>query len=136
MIQTLRARMGTGGNNEPLVMEGDDMGMLVRRLTPGECMQLQGYPADWCDIEGATDSKKYKAAGNSIAIPQWWWLFNRLKPYMPENPKLGSMFAGIGGFDYAFEELFGSGSSRWMSEIEDFPIRVCKHHFGDEDAVD
>lgn len=112
------------------------MGMLVRRLTPGECMQLQGYPADWCDIEGATDSKKYKAAGNSIAIPQWWWLFNRLKPYMPENPKLGSLFDGISGFPYAFEELHGKGTARWSSEIEDFPIRVAKYHFPEPDFSD
>lgn len=41
----------------------------VRRLTPTECSRLQGYPDGWCDIEGSSDSAKYKALGNSVAIP-------------------------------------------------------------------
>jgi len=41
----------------------------VRRLTPLECLRLQGYPDWWLDIEGMSDSAKYKAVGNSVAIP-------------------------------------------------------------------
>lgn len=41
----------------------------VRRLTPLECERLQGYPDGWTDIEGASDSARYKALGNSVAIP-------------------------------------------------------------------
>lgn len=41
----------------------------VRRLTPIECLRLQGYPDWWLDIEGMSDSAKYKAIGNSVAIP-------------------------------------------------------------------
>ncbi len=40
----------------------------VRRLTPLECLRLQGYPDWWLDIEGASDTAKYKAIGNSVAI--------------------------------------------------------------------
>jgi DNA (cytosine-5)-methyltransferase 1 len=43
--------------------------MRVRRLTPGECELLQGFPSNWTDIPGAYDSGRYKALGNSLAIP-------------------------------------------------------------------
>lgn len=42
---------------------------LVRRLTPLECERLQGFPDGWTDIPGASDSARYKALGNSVAIP-------------------------------------------------------------------
>ncbi|MFT8890042.1 MAG: DNA cytosine methyltransferase [Ethanoligenens sp.] len=42
---------------------------LIRRLTPLECERLQGYPDHWTDIDGACDSARYKALGNSVAIP-------------------------------------------------------------------
>jgi DNA (cytosine-5)-methyltransferase 1 len=45
------------------------IGYSVRRLTPLECERLQGYPDGWTDIEGASDSGRYKALGNSVAIP-------------------------------------------------------------------
>jgi DNA (cytosine-5)-methyltransferase 1 len=41
----------------------------VRRLSPLECERLQGYPDGWTDIPGASDSARYKALGNSVAIP-------------------------------------------------------------------
>ena len=43
--------------------------LLIRRLTPLECELLQGYPPGWTDIPGASDSARYKALGNSVAIP-------------------------------------------------------------------
>ena len=42
---------------------------IVRRLTPLECERLQGYEDGWTDIEGASDTARYKALGNSVAIP-------------------------------------------------------------------
>ena len=44
-------------------------GNLIRRLTPLECERLQGYPDGWTDIPGASDSARYKALGNSVAVP-------------------------------------------------------------------
>jgi DNA (cytosine-5)-methyltransferase 1 len=44
-------------------------GKLIRRLTPLECERLQGFPDHWTDIPGACDSARYKALGNSVAIP-------------------------------------------------------------------
>lgn len=43
-------------------------GCAVRRLTPLECLRLQGYPDWWLDVEGMSDTAKYKAIGNSVAI--------------------------------------------------------------------
>lgn len=43
--------------------------LLIRRLTPLECERLQGFPDGWTDIHGASDSARYKALGNSVAIP-------------------------------------------------------------------
>ena len=42
---------------------------LIRRLTPLECERLQGFPDGWTNIPGASDSARYKALGNSVAIP-------------------------------------------------------------------
>ena len=42
---------------------------LIRRLTPGECELLQGYELGWTDLPGASDSARYRALGNSVAIP-------------------------------------------------------------------
>ena len=46
-----------------------ELPMLIRRLTPLECERLQGFPDGWTDIPGASDSARYKALGNSVAIP-------------------------------------------------------------------
>ena len=54
------------GQDKLVVVDGP---LLIRRLTPRECELLQGYPPDWTDLPGASDSARYKALGNSIAIP-------------------------------------------------------------------
>lgn len=51
---------------------------LVRRLTPLECERLQGYPDGWTDVPGASDSSRYKALGNSVAIPCVEYLMQRV----------------------------------------------------------
>ena len=116
--------------------------MVVRRLTPLECTRLQGYPDGWVDIGDWTDEKgkkhkdadspKYKALGNSIALPFWDWMLRRMAQYLPEGATLGSLFDGIGGFPLCFERIHGKGTARWASEIEPFPIAVTKRWFGEE----
>lgn len=115
-------------------------GMVVRRLTPLECTRLQGFPDGWVDIGDWTDEKgrvhkesdapKYKALGNSIALPFWRWMFERMAAYLPEGASLGSLFDGIGGFPLCWESIHGKGTAIWASEIEPFAIAVTKHHFG------
>jgi len=53
-----------------LVVEPDrQYAQLIRRLTPGECELLQGFPPGWTDVPSASDSARYRALGNSVAIP-------------------------------------------------------------------
>ena len=118
--------------------------MVVRRLTPLECTRLQGYPDGWVDIGDWTDEKgkkhkdadspKYKALGNSIALPFWDWMLRRMARYLPEGATLGSLFDGISGFNVCWARIHGAERCRWSSEIEQFPIAVVKKHFGDEDT--
>lgn len=117
---------------------------IVRRLTPTECERLQGYPDGWTDIgewtdtkgkkHKAADSPRYKALGNSIALPQWFWIVQKMKPYMRDGAKLGSLFDGIGGFPLVWETTYGAGTAAWASEIEEFPIAVTKKWFGEKEV--
>lgn len=68
---TLRAQGGdNGGGSENLVATATpNTRNLIRRLTPLECERLQGFPDGWTLIPGASDSARYKALGNSVAIP-------------------------------------------------------------------
>ena len=116
--------------------------MVVRRLTPLECERLQGFPDGWTDIGDYTDSTgkkrrtsdsaRYKALGNSIALPFWRWMFGRMAAYLPEGATLGSLFDGIGGFPLCWEDVHGAGTAVWSSEIEEFPIAVTNMRFGGE----
>lgn len=116
--------------------------MAVRRLTPVECERLQGFPDGWTDIgewvddDGRThkqaDSPRYKALGNSIALPFWYWMFCRMAEHLPVGATLGSLFDGIGGFPLCWESIHGKGTARWASEIEKFPIAVTKLRFPEE----
>ena len=115
---------------------------IVRRLTPLECERLQGFPDGWTDIGEWTDSKgkarkcsdsaRYKALGNSIAIPFWFYILRRMAAQYERPATLGSLFDGIGGFPLCWERCNGPGTAIWASEIEEFPIAVTKRRFGDE----
>lgn len=116
--------------------------MIVRRLTPMECERLQGYPDGWTDIGEWMDSKgkrrkdadspRYKALGNSIALPFWDFLAKRISAQYLRPVTMGSLFDGIGGFPLVFERHNGKGTARWASEIEEFPIAVTKLRFGSD----
>lgn len=68
---TLPGQMGTGGNNGPMVLETTKppRRYIIRRLTPLECLRLQGLPDGWLDGVDGSDSAKYKMLGNGIAMP-------------------------------------------------------------------
>lgn len=114
--------------------------MAVRRLTPLECERLQGFPDGWTDIGDYTDSNgrvkhtsdtaRYKALGNSIALPPWRWVLSRTCKQYKTSATMGSLFDGIGGFPLIWEEINGKGSCLWASEIEEFPIAVTKIRIG------
>jgi DNA (cytosine-5)-methyltransferase 1 len=77
MAPTLEA--GSGGNNKPAVHHG----MAVRRLTPVECERLQGFPDNYTDIQpkgkATPDGPRYKALGNSMAVPVMAWIGKRIQ---------------------------------------------------------
>ena len=114
----------------------------VRRLTPLECERLQGFLDGWTDIGEWTDSRgrvrqttdtaRYKALGNSIALPFWFWLLRRISAQYERPATLGSLFDGIGGFPLCWEMCNGKGSALWASEVEEFPIAVTKRRFGND----
>lgn len=125
-------------HDQQAVMEQSNL--VVRRLTPTECALLQGFPADWMDIGEWVDSKgkvhkeadapKYKAAGNSIALPFWEWLAKRICAELKGEITMASLFDGIGGFPLSFSRA--GAKPVWSSEIEEFPMAVTKKHFGEE----
>lgn len=126
--------------HQPCVAENT----VVRRLTPLECERLQGYPDGWTDIgewidtkgkkHKDADSPRYKALGNSIALPFWQWMAERMTKVLKddgiENPTMASLFDGIGGFPLVYSRC--GVVPVWASEIEEFPIAVTKIHFGEE----
>lgn len=139
---TLKAKAGNIGNGSECLIAEKAIRWIVRRLTPVECERLQGYPdnytniGDWIDSKGKkhkyADSPRYKALGNSIALPQWFWLVQKMRPYLKEKPTLGSLFDGLGGFPLVWQRAYGEGTARWASEIEEFPMAVTKRRFGEE----
>ena len=113
----------------------------VRRLTPLECERLQGFPDRWTDIGEWIDSKgkkhkdadspRYKALGNSIALPFWQWMADRMVKVLKEDgaqlPTMASLFDGIGGFPLVYSRC--GCKPIWASEIEEFPMAVTKIRF-------
>lgn len=134
---------------EPLaIIQGENVARMpdepmanVRRLTPLECERLQGFPDNWTDLGEWTDTKgklhkpsdspRYKALGNSIALPFWFWLLRRISAQYERPATMASLFDGIGGFPLCWEKCNGKGSALWASEIEEFPIAVTKRRFSE-----
>ena len=114
---------------------------IVRRLSPKECERLQGYPDNWTDIgeyidstgkrRQTSDAARYKALGNSIALPPWKWVLKRICACYERDATMASLFDGIGGFPYLWEQINGKGSCLWASEVEEFPIAVTKKRIGE-----
>lgn len=138
---TLKAKAGNIGNGSECLIAEKAIRWIVRRLTPVECERLQGYPdgytdiGDWTDSKGKkhkyADSPRYKALGNSIALPQWFWLVQKMRPYLKEKPTLGSLFDGLGGFPLVWQRAYGDGTARWASEVDNFCIAITRKRFPD-----
>lgn len=132
-IGTLRAADGDlGGGSEMLAVSHST----VRRLTPLECERLQGYPDGWTDIGEWTDSKgkkhqttdsaRYKALGNSIALPPWRFVCRRICEQYDTPATMGSLFDGIGGFPLIWREINGADSVPWACEIDEYCKAVTR----------
>lgn len=131
-------------NQVPLTYQMQGFGDYRRADVASACKQ-RDYPDGWTDIGDYTDSTgkkrktsdsaRYKALGNSIALPFWRWMFGRMAAYLPDGATLGSLFDGIGGFPLCWEDVQGAGTAVWASEIEEFPIAVTKKRFGSESMI-
>ena len=146
IFQTMGTRGGQEYEPHTLMVfeERDNMDAVVRRLTPIECERLQNFPDHWTDIGEWTDSKgkkhkdadspRYKALGNSIALPFWQWMANRMTEQLKEDgvsePTMASLFDGIGGFPLVYTRA--GCKPLWASELEEFCIAVTKRRFGDD----
>lgn len=129
---------------------GQDMETVVRRLTELECERLQGFPDNWTligepdengdhwytDTTGkrkkVSSSARYKALGNSIALPFWQYLARRICAQYERDITMASLFDGISGFPLVFKRC--GAEPLWTSEVEPFCIAVAEQHFGNEDA--
>lgn len=130
------------------VIQGEINDLVARRLTPLECTRLQGFPDGWVDIGKWVDSKgkkhadsdgtKYKALGNSIALPFWDWMANRMCAYARQQGvtdlTMASLFDGIWGFPLVYQRH--GCKPVWASEIEEFPIAVTKLRFPEREEED
>jgi DNA (cytosine-5)-methyltransferase 1 len=78
VMGTVNTNQNASGRNTPMVQQA----MSVRRLTPQECERLQGFPDDYTAItyrnKPAADGPRYKALGNSMAVPCMWWIGMRI----------------------------------------------------------
>ena len=111
----------------------DTYGVSKSRIN--QIIRLDGWTdiGDWTDSKGKvhkpSDSARYKALGNSIALPPWKWVLLRITAQYERPATLGSLFDGIGGFPLIWERLNGDGTCLWASEIEEFCIAVTRLRF-------
>jgi len=86
VMGTVNTNQNASGRNTPMVHQA----MQVRRLTPTECEFLQGFPAGYTDVvyrnKPAADGPRYRALGNSMAVPCMWWVGFRLRSAILEVP--------------------------------------------------
>lgn len=102
-----------------------------------QIIKTHGYTdiGEWVDTGGkvhkeCADTARYKALGNSIALPPWRYVLQKLSLCCGGDWTMASLFDGIGGFPLLWEQLNGAGTCVWASEIEEFPMAVTKYHFG------
>lgn len=144
-LQDKVGALNTMDDQQKILRGGQDMDTVVRRLTELECERLQGFPDNWTligepdengehwytDTTGkrkkVSSSARYKALGNSIALPFWQYLARRICAQYERDITMASLFDGIGGFPLVFERC--GAKAVWASEIEEFPIAVTKEHF-------
>ena len=108
--------------------------MAVRRLTPRECERLQGFPDDHTLIpwhnkpaEDCPDGPRYKALGNSMAVPCMAWIGKRIAAQHEGRVRYLSVCSGIEAASVAWEPLGWEPAA--FAEVEKFPSAVLAHHW-------
>ena len=112
-----------------------DYGFVERKFQVGSHKEIQYFYTDrFGKKKKCSDSNRYKALGNSIAVGYanqqsgfWCWLARRISAQYERQITLGSLFDGIGGFPLAFAAC--GARPVWASEIEEFCIEVTRRRF-------
>lgn len=106
----------------------DEEGNEVEKRFVGTHTEIQYFYTDENGKEKkCSDSARYKALGNSIALPFWEWMAKRMCAVIGRPATMGSLFDGIGGFPLVYSRA--GAEPVWASEIEEFPIAVTKIRF-------
>lgn len=92
-------------------------------------VEVYKYKTSEGKLKKVSDAERYRALGNSIALPFWFYLLRRISAQYERPATLGSLFAGIGGFDLCWEQCNGKGSVLWTSEIDEFCNAVLRERF-------
>lgn len=94
------------------MIENNDVGYRIRKLTPKECWRLMGFSDEAFDKAKKakiSNAQLYKQAGNSIVTDVLYYIFKELykaMPYLFDGLKVGSYFSGIGAFEVGLDRLF------------------------------
>lgn len=111
--------------------EKDDDGNVIQEWVEAQYEYIDGNGKK----RKTSDSARYKALGNSIAIPPWFYVLQKLSLCCGSDCTMASLFDGIGGFPLIWETLNGKGTCLWASEIEEFPIAVTKVRFPEQEET-
>ena len=121
-------------NNGSTAVPAVSTGMAVRRLTPKECERLQGFPDNHTLIpwrgkpaEQCPDGPRYKALGNSMAVPCMAWIGSRIAAQESEPLRYLSVCSGIEAASMAWEPVGWQPAA--FAEVEKFPSAVLTHHW-------
>jgi site-specific DNA-cytosine methylase len=134
-----KATLSYPTDSAPPITQGQDhqmchVGMAVRRLTPRECERLQGFPDDHTLIpwrgkspQDCPDGPRYKALGNSMAVPCMAWIGKRIAAQHEGKVRYLSVCSGIEAASVAWEPLGWEPAA--FAEVEQFPSAVLAHHW-------
>jgi site-specific DNA-cytosine methylase len=121
-------------NNGSTAVPAVQQAMAVRRLTPRECERLQGFPDDHTLIpwrgkspQDCPDGPRYKALGNSMAVPCMAWIGKRIAAQHEGQVRYLSVCSGIEAASVAWEPLGWEPAA--FAEVEKFPSAVLAHHW-------
>ena len=101
VVPTLTANMGTGGHNVPLILTNDSK---IRKLTPKETFNAQGFPKDFLLPKNVSDGLLYKQAGNSVVVPVIKRIATRIAKALNQNKLINELY-GNGNFAIIYVNL-------------------------------
>lgn len=101
VVPTLTANMGTGGHNVPLILTNDSK---IRKLTPKETFNAQGFPKDFLLPKNVSDGQLYKQAGNSVVVPVIKRIATRIAKALNQNKLINELY-GNGNFAIIYVNL-------------------------------